>query len=171
MCSPVLLGCVSYVTYTDSQSAIHAIAQIQHHKQPKVTYILTTANKLHNQNDVDTSIRCMYGHCDIPGNDRSVKLAKLGTSETQHDEPVSCATSKKILQPKYRKIGHNSWDRGNIGRTYTSTNRLQSRQTLSTNYTGHECHMSPQNTPRTVERTPTSHQEITPSNVCPLPQR
>ena len=34
------------------------------------------ANKLHNQNDVDTSIQWIPGHCDIPGNDRADKLAR-----------------------------------------------------------------------------------------------
>ena len=51
------------VIFTDSQSAIQAIAQMQHHKQPIVTDILTTANKLHNQNDVETSIQWIPGHC------------------------------------------------------------------------------------------------------------
>ena len=56
------------------------MAQMQHHKQPIVTDILTTANKLHNQNDVETSIQWIPGHCDIPGNDRADELARQGTS-------------------------------------------------------------------------------------------
>ena len=36
------------VIFTDSQSGIQAIAHMQHHKQPIVMDILTTANKLHN---------------------------------------------------------------------------------------------------------------------------
>ena len=106
------------VIFTDSQSAIQAIAQMQHHKQPIVTYILTTANKLHNQNDVETSIQWIPGHCDIPGNDRADKLARQGTSKTQHDEQVSYATSKQIVQTKSRKIWHDMWARGNTGRIY-----------------------------------------------------
>ena len=61
------------VIFTDSQSAIQAIAQMQHHKQPIVTDILTIANKLHNQNDVETFIQWIPGYCDIPGNDRADK--------------------------------------------------------------------------------------------------
>ena len=106
------------VIFTDSQSAIQAFAQIQHHKQPIVTDILTTANKLHNQNDVETSIQWIPGHCDIPGNDRADKLARQGTSKTQHDEQVSYATSKQIVQTKSRKIWHDRWARGNTGRIY-----------------------------------------------------
>ena len=106
------------VIFTDSQSAIQAIAQMQHHKQPIVTDILTTANKLHNQNDVETSIQWIPGHCDIPGNDRADTLARQGTSKTQHDEQISYATSKQIVQTKYRKIWHDMWARGNTGRIY-----------------------------------------------------
>ena len=124
------------VIFTDSQSAIQAIAQMQHHKQPIVTDILTTANKLHNQNDVETSIQWIPGHCDIPGNDRADPLARHGTSKTQHDEQVSYATSKQIVQTKSRKIWHDRWACGNTGST-TSTNKLQTRQTPSTNSTEH----------------------------------
>ena len=139
--------------FTDSQSAIQAIAQMQHHKQPIVTDKLTTANKLHNQNDVETSIQWIPGHCDIPGNDRADKLARQGTSKTQHDEQVSYATSKQIIQTKSRKIWHDRWARGNTGRTY-----YQHQQTPNqTNPVGAPC---------TAERTPTSHQERTPSKVC-----
>ena len=106
------------VIFADSQSAIQAIAQMQHHKQPIVTAILTTANKLHNQNDVETSIQSIPGYCDIPGNDRADKLARQGTSKTQHDEQVSYATSKQIVQTKSRKIWHDRWSRGNTGRIY-----------------------------------------------------
>ena len=108
----------SIVIFTDSQSAILAIAQMQHHKQPIVTDILTTANKLHNQNDVETSIQWIPGHCDIPGNNRADKLARQGTSKAQHDEHVSYATSKQIIQTKSRTIWHDRWARGNPGRTY-----------------------------------------------------
>ena len=58
------------------------------------------------------------GHCDIPGNDRADKLARQGTSKTQHDEQVSYATSKQIVQTKSRKIWHDRWARGNTGRIY-----------------------------------------------------
>ena len=58
------------------------------------------------------------GHCDIPGNDRADKLARQGTSKTQHDEQVSYATSKQIVQTKSRKIWHDGWARGNTGRIY-----------------------------------------------------
>ena len=91
---------------------------MQHHKQPIVTDILTTANKLHNQNDVETSIQWIPGHCDIPGNDRADTLARQETSKTQHDEQVSYATSKQIVQTKSWKIWHDRWARGNTGRIY-----------------------------------------------------
>ena len=106
------------VIFTDSESAIQAIAQMQHHKQPIVTDILTTANKLHNQNDVETSIQWIPGHCDIPGNDRADTLERQGTSKTQHDEQFSYATSKQIVQTKSRKIWHDRWARGNTGWIY-----------------------------------------------------
>ena len=102
-----------------------------------MTEILKTANKPHNQNDVETSIQWIPGHCDIPGNNRADKLARQGTSKAQHDEHVSYATSKLIIQTKSRKIWHDRWARGNNGPTYTSTNKLQTRQTLSTSYTEH----------------------------------
>ena len=105
-------------TVTDSQSATHAIAQMQHHEQPIVTDILTTANKLHNHNDVETSIQWIPEHCDTPGNDRADKLARQGTSKTQHDEQVSYATSMQIVQTKSRKIWHDRWACGNTGRLY-----------------------------------------------------
>ena len=95
---------------------------MQHHKQPIVTDILTTANKLHNQNDVEPSIQW------IPGNDRADKLAKQGTCKTQHDKQVSYATSKQIIQTKSRKIWHDRWARGNTGRSY-----YQHQQTDSIN--------------------------------------
>ena len=91
---------------------------MQHHKQPIVTDILTTANKLHNQNDVETSIQWIPGHCDIPGIDRADTLARQGTPRTQHDEQVSYPTSKQIVQTKSRKIWHDRWARGNTGRIY-----------------------------------------------------
>ena len=91
---------------------------MQHHKQLIVTDILTTANKLHNQNDVEISIQWIPGHCDIPGNDRADKLARQGTSKTQLDEQVSYATSKQIVQTKSRKIWHDRWARGNTGWIY-----------------------------------------------------
>ena len=106
------------VIFTESRSAIQAIAQMQHHKQPIVTDILTTANKLHNQSDVETSIQWIPGHCYIPGNDRADKLARHETSKKQHDEQVSYATSKQIIQTKSRKIWHDRWARGNTGRIY-----------------------------------------------------
>ena len=106
------------VILTDSQSAIQAIAQMQHHKQPIVTDILTTANKLHNHNDVETFIQWILGRCDIPGNDRADKLARQGTSKTQHNEQVSYATYKQIMQTKSRKIWHDRWARSNTGRIY-----------------------------------------------------
>ena len=83
-----------------------------------LVFVLTTTNKLHHRNDVETSIQWIPGHCDIPGNDRADKLAKHGTSKAQHDEHVSYATSKQIIQTKSRKIWHDRWARGNPGRTY-----------------------------------------------------
>ena len=106
------------VIFTDSQSAIQTIAHMQHHKQPIVTDVLTSASKLRNQNDVEISIQWIPGHCDIPGNDRADELARQGTSKTQHDELVSYAISKQIVQTKSRKIWHDRWARGNIGRIY-----------------------------------------------------
>ena len=41
------------------------------------------------------------------------KLAKQGTSKTQHDDQVSYATSKQIIQTKSRKIWHDRWARCN----------------------------------------------------------
>ena len=113
---------------------------MQHHKQPIVTDILTTANKLHNQNDVETSIQWIPGHSDIPGNDRADKLARQGTSKTQHDEQVSYATSKQIVGAYKRSIGRFGMTGGLVGTlngSTTSTNKLQTRQTPSTNYTEH----------------------------------
>ena len=72
------------VIFTNSQSAFQAIAQMQHHKQPIVTDILTTANMLHNQKDIETFIQWFPGYCDIPGNGRADKLEKQGTSKTRH---------------------------------------------------------------------------------------
>ena len=46
------------------------------------------------------------------------KLARQGTSRTQHDEQVSYATSKQIVQTKSRKMWHDRWARGNTGRIY-----------------------------------------------------
>ena len=64
-------------------------------------------------------IKTLYNlGCDIPGNDRADKLARNGTSKTQHDEQVSYATSKQIVQTKSRKIWHDRWARGNTGRIY-----------------------------------------------------
>ena len=69
--------CVNNIAiFTDSQSAIQAIAQMQHHKQHTVTDLLTKTNKLHNQNDEEISIQWIPGHCDIPGNDRAGQLAR-----------------------------------------------------------------------------------------------
>ena len=89
------------VIFTDSQSAIHAIAQMQHHKQrlqPIITDIglLTTANMLHNHNDVETSIQWIPGRC----------------------EQVSFATYKQIIQTKPLKSWHDRLARCNTGRTY-----------------------------------------------------
>ena len=110
------------VIFTDSQSAIQAIAQMQHHKQPIVTDILTTANKLHNQNDVETSIQWIPGHCDIPGNDRADKLA-LHPSRSY----------KRSLG----RFGMTGGLVATLDRSTTSTNKRQTRQTPSTNYTEH----------------------------------
>ena len=160
------------VIFTDSQSAIQAIAQMQHHKELIVTDILTTASKLHNQNDVEISIQWIPGHCDIPGNDRADKLARQGTSKTQHNEQVSYATSKQIVQTKSRKIWHDRWARGNTGRIYyqhqqTPNQKDRINQLHTAKQT--DCRISPQHTPCTAELTPTSHQERTPSKVCLLP--
>ena len=87
------------VIFTDSQSAIQAIAQMQHHKQPIVTDILTTANKLHNQNDVETYSQWIPGHCDIllwgaQHNDKLHKLQKkairiiMSSNFLAHSEPI-----------------------------------------------------------------------------------
>ena len=159
------------VIFTDSQSAIQAIAQMQHHKQPIVTDILTTANKLHNQNDVEISIQWIPGHCDIPGNDRADKLARQGTSKTQHDEQVSYATSKQIVQTKSRKIWHDRWARGWTDLLPAPTNSKPDRPHQPTTQSTSDCRISPQNTPCTAECTPTSHQEGTPSKVCLLPRQ
>ena len=125
------------VIFTDSQSSIQAIAQMQHHKQPIVTDILTTANKLHNQNDVETSIQWIPGHCDIPGKYRADKLARQGISKTQHDEQVSYATSKQIVQRTLGRFRMTGWLVATLDGSTTSTNKLQTRHTLSTNYTEH----------------------------------
>ena len=141
------------VIFTDSQSDIQAIAQMQRHKQPIVTDILTTANKLHNQNDVETSIQWIPGHCHIPGNDRAHKLAKQGTSKTQHDEHVSYATSKQTIQTKSRKIWHDRWGRGNTGRTY-----YQHRQTPNQTDSIYQLHRAHQNA---IFRLRTHHAPLT----------
>ena len=73
---------------------------------------------LHNQNDVETYIQWIPGHCNSPGNDREDKLTNQGTSKAQHDEQVSYATSKQIIQTKSRKIWHDRWARSNTGQIY-----------------------------------------------------
>ena len=52
--NPPRVNNINIVIFTDSQSAIQAIAQMQQHKQPIVTDVLWTANKLYNRNDVET---------------------------------------------------------------------------------------------------------------------
>ena len=116
---------------------IQAIAQMQHHKQPIVTDILTAANKLHNQNDVQTPIQVIHRLCDIPGNDRADKLAR--------QEPLRYNTTNK--SPTLHPSRSYKWSLGRFGMTgglvatldgsTTSTNKLQTRHTLSTNYTEH----------------------------------
>ena len=99
--------------------AVLAVSKPSHrtaHKQPIVTRILTTDNKLHNQKDLEASIQWIPGHCDIPGNDRAYKLAKQETSKTQGDGPVSYAASKLTIQTKSRKIWHDRRARGTAGR-------------------------------------------------------
>ena len=54
-----------------------------------------------------------------------------------------------------------------LGGMTVSTDKLRTRQTRSTSYT--DCHISPQTTPCTTERQPTSHQERTPHNVLYSP--
>ena len=51
------------------------------------------------------------------GNDRADKLAKQRTSKTQHDDQVSYATSKQIIQTKSRNMWHVRWARDSTGRT------------------------------------------------------
>ena len=135
------------VIFTDPQSAIQAIAQMQHHKQPIVTDILTTANKLYNQNDIETFIEWFPGHCDIAGNDRADKLVKRGATKTKQSwqhwvELLPAPTTSKPDRP------------------YQPTIQCSS-----------DCHNSPQNTPCTAEYPPTSHQEKTASKVCLLPRQ
>ena len=77
------LAAATIDTYPNTMARVHTDGSAL------VTDILTTANKLHNQNDIETSIQWIPGHCDIPGNDRADKLAKQGTSKTRHDEQVS----------------------------------------------------------------------------------
>ncbi len=75
----------------------------------------TTAKKLLSQNEIETSIQWIRGHCDITGSEGAGRLAKQGTSKTQHDVPFSYATSKQIIQ---MKIWHDRWARLNTERTY-----------------------------------------------------
>ena len=125
------------VIFTHSQSAIQAIAQMQHHKQPIVTDILTTANKLHNQNDVEISIQWIPGHCDIPGNDGADKLARQGPlrHNTMNKSPTLHAS-----RSYKRSIGRFGMTGGLVATlegSTTSTNKFHTRQTPSTNYTEH----------------------------------
>ena len=79
---------------------------------PQCESSITTANKLHTEND----IHWIRGHCDIHRNDRADLLAKQRTTMTQHDGPVYCIESKQIIKTKSRKSLHDRWARGNTGR-------------------------------------------------------
>ena len=92
------------VIFTDSQSAIQAVVQSQHNKQPIVTDILEAADKLHNPSQIQTSIQWIPGHCDIPGNDTKDMLAKNGANKTQPDEAVSHSAAKQIVLAKSQKV-------------------------------------------------------------------
>ena len=71
--------------------------------------------------------------------DRADTLARQGTSNAQHDEHVSYATSKQIIQTKYRKMWHDRWARGNTGRTY-----YQHQQTPNQTYPINQLHRAHQ---------------------------
>ena len=147
---------------------------MQHHKQPIVTDILTTANKLHNQNDVETSIQWIPGHCDIPGNDRADTLARQGTSKTQHDEQtcllryIQADRTNKVSEDLAWQVG--SWQHW-TDLLPAPTNSKPDRPHQPTTQSTPDCRISPQNTPCTAERTPKSHQEGTSSKVCLLPRQ
>ena len=72
----------------------------------------------------------------FPFLDASV-LARQGTSKTQHDEQVSYATSKQIVQTKSRKIWHDRWARGNTGRIYYQHQQTPNQTDPIKNYTEH----------------------------------
>ena len=163
----------SSYSQTHIQQSKRSQAEMQHHKQPIVTDIPTTANKLHNQNDVETSIQWIPGHCDIPGNDRADKLATQGTSKAQHDEHVSYT-----LHPSRsykRSLGRFAITSGLVATLdgllpANSKPDIPYQPSTETQSTSH-CHISLQNTPCTAERPSTSHQERTPIKVCLLPRQ
>ena len=105
------------VIFTNSQSTMQAIAQCQHYTQPIVTDIMEAAVKLYNRSQIQTSIKRIPGHFDIPGNDTADMLAKKGASKTQPDEAVSYSTAKQIVLAKSQKVQLYRWARETTGRT------------------------------------------------------
>ena len=60
------------------------------------------------------------GHANIPGNESADKLAKQGSTCTQHNHPVTLQTARQIIRQNMKEEWMNRWAMGTTGRSMFS---------------------------------------------------
>lgn len=102
--------------FTDSQSALQAMANNNSPYVKETTLLEHTVDFLMNTYNITITFQWIPGHVGISGNENADRLARKGASMDQHERPVTYKTVCSMLKSNYKEEWLNQWAQGTTGR-------------------------------------------------------
>ena len=103
------------IIFSDAKSALEAHQNPPHQDQITSEIALGISNLIA-AHAVHVTLQWIPGHCNISGNEKADKLAKIGSTKPQKIPPCTQNTIKKILKNNEKEDWLNRWACGSTGR-------------------------------------------------------
>ena len=103
------------IIFSDAKSALEALQNPPHQDQITSEIALGISNLIA-AHAVHVTLQWIPGHCNISGNEKADKLAKIGATKPQKIPPCTQNTIKQILKNNEKEDWLNRWACGSTGR-------------------------------------------------------
>ena len=103
------------IIFSDAKSALEALQNPPHQDQITSEIALGISNLIA-AHAVHVTLQWIPGHCNISGNEKADKLAKIGATKPQKIPPCTQNTIKQILKNNEKEDWLNRWASGSTGR-------------------------------------------------------
>ena len=104
------------VIFTDSQSALDAIASHKEKPSHLIEELLSNCHNASNKYNINITLQWIPGHSGIFGNEQADTLAKLGSNMPQPNKTTSFNTAKSLAKKHSKQTWKSQWEQNDTGR-------------------------------------------------------